>query len=227
MLKKLALYGLILSGVLALTGCATVADMPLNAEKAQIDTSAQSILTARLRVRNVHHDSQQPKVINVMTSDSKDVFAFVDATLVEEKPDGEKDYLISFSAPPGKIRLECARVLRSVPLLLQALGRVPFNYDIDVPANKIVYLGNFDAQIVARENDSQSRAGGILPLIDQAVAGFSNGTVVVKVTDQYDADVAEMRKRFPSLGDRTIDKMVLPAWDPAVNTDRAGGPCET
>lgn len=198
------------------SGCASVAKMPLNKDTAVLDLSKKSVLVARLKIKNENHPSHQPKLLAVFMNQTvagkDEQFSFTSPTMVSDQGEQGIDYLISMDVEPGKATLNMARFLRQIPLLLMAMADLPFKFEVDVPANKVVYLGNIEATIVARANDTQPRAGSVLPLIDQAVAGFSNGTFQLKISDQFDSDSQEMQKQFPALAGKTIDKQVLPAW---------------
>jgi hypothetical protein len=60
--------------------------------------------------------------------------------------------------------------------------------------------------------DSRPRAGSVIPLIDQSVTGFSSGTFVVEVSENYEEDTQLITKRFPYLAGKDIRKMILPEW---------------
>lgn len=200
--------------------------MPLSKDTTQLDTSKKSVLVARLKIKNENKPSHQPKLLAVFMNQTvagkEEQFSFTSPTVVSDQGEQGIDYLISMDVEPGKAKLNMARFLRQVPLLLMAMADLPFQFDLDVPADKVVYLGNIEATIVERANDSQPRAGSVIPLIDQAVAGFSNGTFQLKISDQFDADTQEMQKQFPVLAGKTIDKQVLPAWvHPEVRTAAA------
>ncbi|MDZ7923226.1 MAG: hypothetical protein U5M23_04040 [Marinagarivorans sp.] len=113
---------------------------------------------------------------------------------------------------PGTTTINLVRFFRQVPLLLMAMADLPFDQTIEVPANKVVYLGNIDAVIVPSTDDTQPRAGSVLPLIDQSVAGFSNGTFTAKITDNFELDVAEIKSKLPKVANFDFVNMTLPEW---------------
>jgi hypothetical protein len=61
-------------------------------------------------------------------------------------------------------------------------------------------------------NDEEHRAGGVLPLIDQAVAGFSDGTFDVVFSDNYDGDMGRFISKFPALNNVPVEKAILSQW---------------
>jgi hypothetical protein len=97
-------------------------------------------------------------------------------------------------------------------LLINGLAEIQFKQEITFPEKGIVYIGNIDATIVPRQEE-QHRAGPVIPLIDQAVTGFSSGTFIVEVTDNYNEDMKLIIEKYPYLADKKITKMILPKWE--------------
>lgn len=208
-IKKLVLA----SCVLVFAGCATVSKMPLqDKSKTDISLAQKSILVAKLSIKNANKESQQPTVCCIfLKKDNKDL-SFTEPTLISDKDKEGKTYIVSMEVAPGTTTVNLVRFLRQVPLLVMAMADLPFDQTIEVPANKVVYLGNIDAVILPRTDDKQPRAGSVIPLIDQAVAGFSNGTFSAKVTDNFAQDVAEIKGRFPKVANLDFVNMTLPEW---------------
>lgn len=206
-LSRLVLVALM--GVFA--GCANVSKMPLNDTASAVDVSQKSILVAKLTITNVNKPGHQPNLLAVFLNQNEKDLSFTQPTLIADMDERGKEYFISMQAEPGKATLKLARFLRQIPLLLNAMADLPFEYEIEVPANQVVYIGNINAVIKPRGED-QPRAGLVIPLIDQAVAGFSNGTFDVQITDNYDEDIEELRAKYPYLASREVAKIVLPEW---------------
>ena len=80
-------------------------------------------------------------------------------------------------------------------------------------SGKIVYLGRIEAVNRKRASDDQLRAGPILPLVDQAVSGFADGTWHIKVYDNYESDIRAFQEKYPVLGNYSVEKMLLPPWE--------------
>lgn len=99
-----------------------------------------------------------------------------------------------------------------VPLLMRAVCVLPLNSKIDIKPNSVVYLGHIDAVIRKRKGMSEQRAGALVPLIDNAVAGFSNGTFDVAINDEYNADMKLFQTQFPALSKVNVKKDILPPW---------------
>lgn len=208
LLKALALS----ATILLVSGCASMSAMPLHSGIEKVDLANKGVLLGRLMIKNENRPGQQPALLTVFVEQDGKMYSRTKPTLVQDYDKEGKDYLISIDAPAGAATLKVARFLRQVPLLMMATADLPFEHDIDIAANQFVYIGRINAVIKARESDDQPRAGSLVPLIDQAVAGFSNGTFEVDITDHYDEDVAELRSRYPYLVNRTITKAILPPW---------------
>ena len=73
------------------------------------------------------------------------------------------------------------------------------NAPFDLPPNSVVYLGHLSLTNVAKKSPDDQAAGSALPLIDQAMTGFGTGTLAIKLTDTWDADVKELRAQYPAL----------------------------
>ncbi|MBN8429485.1 hypothetical protein JF535_01350 [Microbulbifer salipaludis] len=194
-----------------LTGCASVSKMPLNEKATAIDTSQKSILVGKLSIRNDNKPSHQPNLLAVFVNQNEKDFSFTQPTLIADLDKGGKEYFISMAVEPGKATLKLARFMRQVPLLLNAMADLPFEYEIDVPENQVVYIGNINAIIKPRQ-DEEPRAGLVIPLIDQAVAGFSNGTFEVSITDNYAEDMEALKEKYPHIADHSLAKNLLPVW---------------
>lgn len=198
--------------VAVLTGCATVNKMPVQSGLADISVSEKSILLAKVVIKNEKAPSHQPDLCCIFIDENGEAMSFTEPALVQDLGEGGKAYLVSLQASPGKVMLNTARFIRRIPLLMNAIAEVPFQQELNVPANSIVYLGNINAVVKDKLTGDEPSAGLAIPLIDQAVAGFSSGTFVVTVSDNYDADMAEFYKRFPYLQKKQVSKMVLPEW---------------
>jgi hypothetical protein len=199
--------------ILGSVGCANVSKMPLQEKsKGELSLAQKSILVAKVTIKNENKPGQQPTICCVFVKKEKKDFSFTEPLLVNDAGEQGKTYIISAAVEPGETNINMIRFFRQVPLLVFAMADLPFHQVIDVPANKVVYLGNINAVIKPRENDSQPRAGSVLPLVDQAVAGFSSGTFTATVTDQYDQDIQQVKQKFPKVAGFEFVNMTLPAW---------------
>lgn len=215
-----------LSLLVFVSGCvAAYRKMPLQENGAMPSLAQRSVLVMRVKMRNENHKTQQPKMTYAYATEKlqggKGIkTAFWDPTLLHEADEGGKEYFVSLDVEPGTVRLDALHFWRFIPLLLSAKAELPLRCEVDVPASKVVYLGSLDSVIVPKTGTDQTAAGGPFPLVDQAVAGFSNGTWQYSVADDYDAAVPELKAKYPFLSDVEIEKGILalpgsPAKPPA------------
>ena len=118
------------------------------------------------------------------------------------------EYLISIDLKPGsytigKIRGRAMFPNIEVLALIYGEFRFPLNLHFDLEPKAIVYLGQI-TMTNRKRSSGEPRSGLIIPLVDQAVTGFSNGTFEVTVLDRYDADIADFIKVYPVLQNHEI-----------------------
>lgn len=202
----------LLLGVILATGCATVSPMPLSTGVSQLQTNEKSVLLAKVSIRNENAPSHQPDLCCIFVEKDGETYSYTKPTLVREYAEQGKEYLVSVDVAPGKAKINLARFIRQVPMLLMAMADLQFEQEIEVPSDSVVYVGNISAVIKDKEGDNDPSAGSLLPLVDQAVAGFSTGTFRVEISDNYEEDVAEFQSRYPFLKEREILKHILPSW---------------
>ncbi|WP_448251001.1 hypothetical protein [Ottowia oryzae] len=83
---------------------------------------------------------------------------------------------------------------------IQGTFEVPLYANLSVrEPTGVFYLGNVRAT-VREAKDGELKAGPVIPLIDQAVAGASGGTFEVTITDAWRTDEAVFPKPVPSPG---------------------------
>lgn len=74
----------------------------------------------------------------------------------------------------------------------------PLNAEMQLPGSGIFYLGHVNATVRERI-ENEFRAGLPIPLVDQAVTGFSGGNFDIEIIDQFEKDEPEFRARFLAL----------------------------
>jgi len=205
-----------------LAGCATVKPSALNQNLQSVDISKESIVILSVKVSNQYKPSYQPKIAYVFVwetdKENGKKFSFkVDGEYREIKNECN-EYLISFQLPPGRYKL---RELFAQSGIFPIIGTfsIPIYSVFEIGANEIIYLGHIEAYLVERTNDSDLRAGPVIPLIDQAVAGASGGTFVIKISDLYEDDMGLFRKQYPCLSNCNIKDMALPSWEKPSEAD--------
>src|SRR5262249_36780236 len=108
------------------------------------------------------------------------------------------EYLISVGLPPGKYKLIEIRSLNR-KFLISAVSSIPMNSAFELAPGSMIYLGRVEAVVRERKDEGELRAGPMIPLIDQSVAGFSGGTFHIQILDNYDVDLASFREKYPAL----------------------------
>lgn len=209
------------------TGCAT--RMPLHTDAAAPDFSKKGIVVARLHVRNDNRTSQQPDLFMVKTMVQGKRVNWTEPALIANKDKDGKEYFASMDVEGGSVQIGDAIFFRRVFPIIHASAVAPFNTTVDVPAGKVVYVGSIDAIIVAAPQISaKPKAGPLLPILDQKVAGFSDGEWQLTVKDNFDADVAELKAKFPFLSGAEFVKSILRIPDaetqPAPAEEKAAAP---
>jgi hypothetical protein len=79
----------------------------------------------------------------------------------------------------------------------------------DIAPQGLFYLGHIAAVNVENKNKDDQATGDVLPLIDQAVAGFSGGTLRVNLEDRYDAVASHLKAEYPALLPIPLQRQLL------------------
>ena len=199
-----------LFAVLALSGCGGL-NMALTKDQAALDMGDNGVVLATVRISNQYKTGYQPEIILAHVRQSApgaESFNFkVKDDPFNEVKDQYNDYLLSFNLKPGEYTLSDLWG-RYHSLLINAHCVANIKAPFKVKQGSVSYIGNFQATIVERKGDEE-RAGSVIPLIDQAAAGFSGGTFVLKTEDHYDADVASYKQAYPALRGVNIEKSVV------------------
>lgn len=207
-MKHRSLYFVfILAALFIVSGC-TRSNMAL---KTQFNTKDKSIGLFTLRTSNIYRTSFQPAVNNiVIAGHASDTYAyFYPDKPYKEIPNQFYEYLVSIDLEPGKYRLETiSGTSRMIPLVAATFVFNPIGILFNLPPKKVVYLGR--VSITNRERkEGETRAGPIIPLLDQAVAGFSDGTFDISISDMSEEDIPSFIQSSPSLKYVPIDKAIM------------------
>ena len=57
-----------------------------------------------------------------------------------------------------------------------------------------------------KRKDGEPRSGGLIPLIDQAVTGYSTGTFDIKISDRYNEDLKVFKESYPFVENYEVKK---------------------
>ncbi len=119
------------------------------------------------------------------------------------------EYLVSVDLEPGEYslgRIEGEGLAGGGFLIAGHFG-FPVNARFTLSSG-ITYLGH--VKMTNRERkEGEQRSGGIFPLIDQTVCGFSGGTFDVTVSDRSETDIPAFIEAYPRLKDVNITKAIM------------------
>lgn len=170
-------------------------------------------------IKNTYRPSFQPRLLVVHlekpgAKEAADRLNFV----MDDKAKNETDsaetgnsYLLRLELEPGRYEIRgLTSVVRSFPI--NGSFFAPMHSALESKEAGVFYLGHVSATVRERQGN-EFKAGPVIPLIDQAVAGASGGTFDVEITDQFATDEAVFRSKFPALAGARITKAILPSFD--------------
>lgn len=200
-----------------MTGCAGSKKMDLTKETKSLNLSEKSIVLLSAHIENQNAKSFQPNAwrvfVEAQNPDAKEkhLTFWVDGDAKVASGDSGNDYMFRLSLVPGKY------ILRGVygqsgNLLVFGNFFMPLHSEIEVKANSVQYLGKVNGVVRKRKGD-EFRAGPLVPLIDQAVTGFSGGTFDIEITDAYEQDIVYLTKNYQVLTEEIVEKSVLQPFD--------------
>jgi hypothetical protein len=209
---------LFLASAALMTGCAIAPYMPLSEEGAKVD-STKPLYLMSVTLKNDYKERWQPRILNVILSKENgtakpDQIVFrMDSkgTIASESEKEQTTYLVRFTAESSPHTILGFNAMASA-FPVHGFYFTPLHSSVPTATGGVYYLGAVKA-IVRERKENEFRAGPVIPLIDQAVAGASSGSFDVEITDAYNSDVELFRKTFGPLKDMEIQKAVLPKWD--------------
>lgn len=177
-----------------------------------IDLSSRSVALLSVTVSNQNKPEYQPfPYIVYLEGTDPDAFVLDEEAPHRSQPGQSNEYLMNFDAKPGSIKLD--KIWFDYHgTFLGARASIPMNMALDIKPGAVNYLGHIHVLIRAKKSDDEDSAGPTLPLINQATAGFSNGTYEVTVEDRFDEDMKWFMAEYPALRTARIEKSLLPAW---------------
>ncbi|HKI62593.1 MAG TPA: hypothetical protein VKA31_09895 [Mariprofundaceae bacterium] len=215
MIKRCALI-FSAAAILLLSGCATVHEMALKKGDQSLALKGKGMVLMSMEISNHYKPDYQPQIIvaqvekpNAKEKKDRDNFKTdMDGTVASSN--GSR-YLLRMELNPGHYIIRGA-MCRYQSLFIMATCQMPVHGEIEVKANEISYLGRAEGVLRERHGD-EFRAGPVIPLIDQGVAGFSGGTFDVSISDQQQEDLEAYRQLFPALRNQRIEVSILPPFD--------------
>jgi len=204
----------------ALGGCATVNHMAFDKKATSVDVSSKSVVLMTLDLYRPDHSRFEPVPIvvnieepNAKSKEERENFKFDKAVDSVKTEDGHTLYLARMALKPGPYKLMAVTgMARAFPI--NGFFQVPLITNLNVQPGTVVYVGRVSATLRPRQS-GEFRAGPVLPLIDQAIAGMSGSTWDVTVDDHFDADMALFRQNFKAVETASVVRAPLPAYDRA------------
>lgn len=203
------------------SGCSAL-HMPLSDDAAKLDP-VKPLYLMSVTIKNDYKPRWQPDLLAVFletdngTAKPEQLAFRMDnkGRLAPSAEDGSvATYLVRFTTEGFPHIIRGFNAMGSA-FPVHGLYFMPLHARLPAAAGGAYYLGAIKA-VVRERRGSEFRAGPVIPLIDQAVAGASTGTFDIEITDAYADDVIRFRKTFAALKDVEIQNKVLPAWDRAV-----------
>lgn len=211
MFSRFAMLMLVV-GASVLSGCASTKNMSFGKDQAATIPQDKAIVLISASMRNEYKVSYQPKIL----------VAHMEKGTAEKSSDPLNFKHDAVGAAQGNnlFRMELengAYVLRgmtghALSFPINGFYMAPVHAEINITAPGVYYMGHIDAVIRERQGN-EFKAGGSLPLIDQALAGASTGTFDITITDQWTTDEKAFKAEFPVLNGIDIKKVILPAFD--------------
>jgi len=164
-----------------LSGCASSLDKAATT----VDWSKGSIIAMTVEMTNDYKPEYQPTHMGVVVIKTAGANANQRIVGLGRIPAGKNAYLVTQQVMPGQYTLSrITGMAHKFPIV----GHVDFavNAPFEVAPNSVIYLGRVSAINKNRLNKDDQTTGGFIPLIDQAVAGFSGGTLEVALKDNYE-----------------------------------------
>lgn len=202
---------------LTLQGCATQKAM-LDPDADTLNLEKESIALLVVEMQKTHKPSHKPdvRVLYVGTPEAEDKskrFNFtVDEAAFLPRKDQEPLYLFRMPLKAGSYVIKGVHG-GTFKLIINGTYFMPMGSGFELKNNEVVYLGHVKGLIRKRTSDSELRAGPIIPLVDQYVTGYADGTFDIVIEDKYDEDMQLLREKFPILNSAEITKRILDPVD--------------
>jgi hypothetical protein len=201
-----------------LGGCATVNHMAFDKKTNSVDVATKSVVLMTIDVSRPDKSRFEPVPFdvniekpNAQSKQERQNFTLNKHEDAVQTENGHTLFLARMALEPGQYKLEAITgFARAFPV--SGVFQVPLVTDFNVPPRCIIYVGRVTATLRSRES-GEFRAGPLIPLIDQAVAGMSTSTWDVTLDDRSDKDLPLFQQTFKALESATIVKSPLPPFD--------------
>lgn len=143
-------------------------------------------------------------LLNQVQLNEEDYYKLNSPIQSEEK---QATYLVSFQLPEGDYEMN---QISGSSGIFPVTGRFFWECELEFSLNSsdLVYLGNLDFKN-RKKRIGEAASGFILPLIDQAVTGFSTGTIEMEINNQKSNDLEMLYSNYPFLKDRSVTTQLL------------------
>jgi hypothetical protein len=203
--------------ILSLTGCFT--KMPLRSDETFALKPHESLAVFRMTLKNEFKNyTLTPDAMTVEATERSGgkTYRFTFGVPERQVSDRELEMMGSFALPPGDYKITGFSGRTDVGFaILPVIGQFDpsFERSFSVGTNDSVYLGHVIARLVEKKSNDEERAGPIVPLLDQATTGMSNGTFKFEVVDDFQKDIEYIKVRYPSVGGRLFRRGLLTSSD--------------
>jgi hypothetical protein len=203
--------------MLSLTGCTT--KMPLRPDQSVELKPHESLAVFKMTLKNEFKNYLlTPDAISIEATEASGgkTYKYTFGAPERQVSDRELELIGSFALPPGDYKITGFTGRTDMGFaVLPVRGQFDpsFERSFSVGANDSVYLGHVIARLVRRNTNDEERAGPLIPLIDQATTGMSNGTFKFEVVDDFQKDTEYLKVRYPSVGNRTFRRALLTSGD--------------
>lgn len=166
-----------------------------------IDLTQNSIAVVEIQFKNAYRPDYTPRQLGlVVKARGKDgaiagQFQRVFTAALEEK---KSSAVFVMPLPPGSYDVVALTGSVRWGLILGSIStqvRAPFQ----LGARQALHLGCIDLTNVERTDSSDQATGFSLPLIDQALAGMSGGTLKIRLSGAGDQDLEKMKSDYVGL----------------------------
>lgn len=181
------------------------------------------LMTATLK--NDFKPAYQPKVMDVVLmkkiegqEKSEAIFLRTDAKskIEDDTPEKGNSYLLRMELEKGEYVIRDMRGF-SNGFMVSGPFFVPMFSNIKVTRSGVYYLGHVQAVTRAKKAGEISSTGDIFqaPInhLSTIPTGYNDSTFDIVISDQYEKDIAEFKRKFPALKNVEVQKSILPPVD--------------
>lgn len=188
-----------------LSACAT---MGLDKKATQVDWSKGSVVVTSVELKNEYKPNYSPTWLAIGIEKAKGDGSTGGGTAWETLASGQSSAILTHQLPPGKYTIKS---LQGRAGQFPVIGSMDFSVDapFEVPPKSVIYLGHIAMTNKEKMNRDDQASGAAIPIIDQAVTGFGNGTLQVTLKDRYAQDVAALKNDYPALRDVPVIRAPL------------------